>query len=261
MTIQDLFLRVKHTCATDEEYLYELLKFRGFLLENCEGGVRLSDNSHNDDKKFLLNFIGAFGSINKDGIICLHKQVNTSLIENDFIQRIKIPEEVTRYKYRTWVHFNRRHHGHKVSVRVLEPFIARYIKAISACGVMTIGCCDGNHPSGNHTLIQFDGLPSAIWHKLIVVHVLNQFFPLPWDNSCSCVKFNLHTKYDIYYELNRAAEFLYDYRLAFREIKQKVFSTLDSDYFVKMRKADKEIYFIEHAKPLLYEFANSINAD
>ena len=261
MTIADLFLKIKLSCATDEECLYALLKFRGFLLENCEGGVRLSDNSHSDDKDFLLNYISDFGSINKDGIICLHKQVNTTLIENDFIQRIKISEEVTHYKYRTWVHFNRRHHGHKVSVRVLEPFIARYIKAISACGVMTIGCCDGNHPSGNHTLIQFDGLPSAIWHKLIVECVLNKFFPLPWNNSCSCVKFNLDTKYDIYYELNRAAEFLYDNRLAFREIKQKVFSTLDPNYFVKMRIADKEIYFIEHAKPLLLEFANNINAD
>lgn len=261
MTIADLFLKIKHSCATDEEYLYALLKFRGFLLENCEGGVRLSDNSHSDDKDFLLHYISAFGSMNENGIICLHKQADTSLIENDFIQRIQIPEEVLWRPNRTWVHFNRRQHGHKVSVRVLEPFIARYIKSISACGVMTIGCCDGNHPFHCNTLIQFDGRPSAIWHKLIVECVLNKFFPLPWDDSCFGVQFIPPEKFDVYYKLNLAAEFLYNNRFAFREIKQKVFSTLDSDYFVKMRKADKEIYFIEHAKPLLYEFANSINAD
>ena len=75
MTIADLFLKIKHSCTTNEEYLCELLKFRGFLLENCEGGMRLSDNSHSDDKDFLLHYISAFGAINEKGTDIVEKKI------------------------------------------------------------------------------------------------------------------------------------------------------------------------------------------
>ena len=113
----------------------------------------------------------------------------------------------------------------KIPVRLLEPFIARYIKAISACGVATWCSCDGNH--GNREkfyriLIDFVGV-TFYWHKMIFEKCLAKRFKLDFnfsrDRGNLKFEFPASDKWKAYIELNRAAEFLYNNRKKIRQIK------------------------------------------
>ena len=49
--IEIFFNALKEKCSSDEEYAAELLKARGFLLE--DDGLILSDNSHKSGRQIL----------------------------------------------------------------------------------------------------------------------------------------------------------------------------------------------------------------
>lgn len=203
--VEYFFDAIKAKCSNDKEYAAEILKARGFLLE--DEGLILSNNSHRDDATYLEELL---------------KETN---LENIFYKNNRIGYETRTYP-QSWRRFMSNKHAPKVSLRILEPFVARYVKAISACGVATSKSCDGNHypPERFQTVIvDFSGKANALWHEIICKRLLAGNFDLKWElNGCRAeIKFNKMNKWQTYTELNRAAEFLYNNRIKIRQIRRE----------------------------------------
>ena len=101
----------------------------------------------------------------------------------------------------------------------MEANIARYIRSLSACGIYTGGCCDGNHPNRNELYIEFDGPVYLEIHRLFWVYTLADKFDLDWNERFSRIK--LTNKEKKYAELNKAAEFIYENRNYYRNIRMR----------------------------------------
>ena len=72
---------------------------------------------------------------------------------------------------------------------------------------------------------------SEIWHELICKKYLINRYNIKWDSCYSGMQFTERTKYETYYEVNCAADFLYRNRQKFREIKRKALRDLSPSYF------------------------------
>ena len=236
--IEEFFQAIKEKCSDDKEYAAELLKARGFLLEDNE--FALSDNSffyrknkrcstycfneYNnpafDDANYLNELLTKenIGEVQGNKII-IFPDAN---VEKIFYKDFKIGGEAGSYEI-SWDEFLNYEFVPKIPVRLLEPFIARYIKAISACGVATWCSCDGNHQTHakfNRILIDFVDTTFE-WHKMIFEKCLAKKFKLNFEFPRCNLEFKFPTsdKWKAYIELNRAAEFLYNNRKKIRQIK------------------------------------------
>lgn len=91
MTKDELFERIKSDSASDEEYLINLLKFRGFLIDSKENGYSLSDNGHPDDARYLDELLKKYelGYVEDNQIIVYHAEQAHSFLqefkENDVV--------------------------------------------------------------------------------------------------------------------------------------------------------------------------------
>ena len=221
--IEYFFNALKEKCSSDEEYAAEILKARGFLLE--DEGLTLSDNSHRDDASYLNELLKAdkLGKV-KDDKIFIKPKAN---IEKIFYKDNFIGYETLLYP-QSWRRFISNSHAPKVPLRILEPFVGRYVKAVSACGVATSMSCDGNHSylserNISRIFVEFRRQPNSLWHKIICKRLLVGRFDLNW--SCSQkwleIKFDKADKWRTYTEFNRAAEFLYNNRIKIRQIRRE----------------------------------------
>lgn len=218
--IEIFFNALKEKYSSAEEYAAELLKARGFLLDDA--GLILSDNSHEDDAAYLNELLTTddLGAV-RDGKIFISPGAN---IEKIFYRDNRIGGEACLPCEITWEIFVHNRHAPKVPLRLLEPFVGRYVKAISACGVGTCGSCDGNHPERRRPqriLIDFRSEPHKVWHEVICRHCLTGRFNLKWRRDYAAVEFNAANKWQTYVEFNRAAEFLYNNRLTIRQIRRE----------------------------------------
>ena len=157
--INIFFDALKEKCSTDEEYTAEILKARGFLLKDDE--LALSDNSHADDASYLNELLAEdkLGEV-RDGKIFIRPNANVEKIF--FSKNISGCEAFSNGD--SWRKFVRDRFASKVPLRLLEPFVGRYVKAISACGVGTCGSCDGNHPTQSRfqrIYINFTDMPDV----------------------------------------------------------------------------------------------------
>lgn len=204
------------------ERLLHCLASRGFLLEFVDGRLFLSDNSHKDDSAHL-NVVLREHSIGRvDG--------KEAVLENS--ERIGelvclFPEEQcigseTCVWGHDWSNFRRRRHGYKVPSMMLEAYLAAYIKAINACGISTVQCCDGNHDGRNELWIMFDTVYDKALHAFIWDQCINtDQSQLHWFSmNVTTVTILLEEKYTIYHHLLMAAEFLFSNRLFFRQLKR-----------------------------------------
>lgn len=243
--MEEFFYYIKEKCTNEEEYAYEVLMARGFLLEDKR--FVISDNSHNKDGEYLNRLLKKYNIGEVDGRII--KLTDIAGIENLYKVEDCREGEAVDYGY-NWKVFRQRHHGHKVYVFDLEPFVARYIKSISACGINTWLSCDGNHQnsSANRIVIETSGGGSKVWHEILCTRFLKGQFILNWDKEFSKIKFNNKTKWKTYIELNKAAEFLYTNRIILRYAKDKA-----------MKKISKSM--IKHKSPeeINDMFINSVN--
>lgn len=207
--IEIFFDALKEKCSTAEEYAAELLKARGFLLE--DDALILSDNSHRDDAAYLNRLLTAdnLGEVRGDKII-INSGAN---VEKNFYLDMTTAGLAYSY-FEGWQEFVRNSFAPKVALRHLDLFIGRYVKAINACGVQTHGSCDGNHPNTRNIKIDFSGEPSKVWHEIICRRLLYKRFKLRFT-------FNKNNKWQKYVELNRAAKFLYDNRIKIRQIRRE----------------------------------------
>ena len=77
--VENFFAAIKERCADEEEYAAEILKARGFLLE--DNALALSDNSHPDDARYFNELLteGNLGEV-KDGKIFISPVGNVEKI-------------------------------------------------------------------------------------------------------------------------------------------------------------------------------------
>lgn len=254
--IEYFFDAIKAKCSSDEEYAAELLKARGFLLE--DEGIILSDNSHPDDIKYLNGLLTKenIGEV-KDGKIVIAPGGN---VEKIFYSTYISGSEAFLAHGITWQRFINESFAPKVPLRLLEPFIGRYVKAISACGVQTHGSCDGNHLGryGRRILIEISGEPDDLWHEIICNRLLYGRFKFRWHKECSSIiRFSKMNKWKVYTELNRAGEFLYNNRIKIRQIRREAADGITNSMARHLSYDELAAIFSERANELFDEFLNN----
>ncbi len=124
--------------SNPEETLASVLIARGYLLEN-NGRLRLSDNSclarGNSDRgcdstylnKMLKNYnLGYVDDLD----IYVNEIIDKHSLSEMFIDHGGVEAFSWTY-WGDWNYFKRREHGLKQSVGILEPYIARLVKALS----------------------------------------------------------------------------------------------------------------------------------
>ena len=245
---EEFFGAIKERCSSDDEYAVELIKARGFLLEN--GEMIISDNAHPQDEAFLNEILQAehIGKV-KDGKIVISSIKN---IENIFEIYVGGGEALCNAE--SWQKFLHDSYAPKVSISLLEPFVARYIKAISACGVMTCNSCDGNHPGTScfgRIVAECNDDCNGLWNKIIVTKCLNQRFNLNWDDNFETIKFNRQNQWQTYIELNRAAEYLYDNRILLRRIRREVSDGISNSMALHLPAEELAAIFSDRANKLM----------
>ena len=143
--------------------------------------------------------------------------------------------------------FFRYDYAPKVPVWLLEKFIARYVKAISACGIQTHGSYDGNHhrPRYRGICIKISSVMGKIWHKILCERLLYKRFKFRWveDNGRIIIKIHKMNKWFVYSELNRAAEFLYNHRIEIRQIKHEVCKEINNNKIIGRTTDIVEFFF------------------
>lgn len=227
--ISYFFDKLYEGASSNQECLERLIKARGFLLDKNGGEIYVSNNSYlkeRDEIKIDVEYLDEIlkkynlGMV-EDNHIIINNTQNYRLMEEEFSEnKNRIPREMIHYYYEeTWKYFKTRKHGYKAGVCLLEPFIARYVKAASACGVIIYGSCDGNHNNQDYAFLQISGKPSIIWHQLIWENCLSNRYDIEWKDDYTSFNFN-GEKYKNYYLINMAAKFLYENRLEIRKIKE-----------------------------------------
>lgn len=251
MGMEEFFNYIKSRCASEEEYVYEVIMARGFLLE--ENSFVLSDNSHKDDGAYLNELLKE----NNIGRLEGRKILISSFSNIERIFDVNNYRNVTASSItESWGEFAQKQYTPKVLLRILEPFVARYIKAVSACGVLTWCSCDGNPPvsHGSRIAVDISEPSSRAWHRLLCEKYFKEGIKLNWNEEYSRIAFNKRTQWNTYIELNRAAEYLYKNRKKFREIKNKSFTGISSNQLKKLSKDEVEEFFRKAAGTLLDEY-------
>lgn len=259
MNRADFFERIRQTCKSEQDYLIALIKARGFLVEIIDGKPYLSDNSCLHDKRYMddARYLNRLLIESECGDLCgrsilLSSKLNSAAFEDLFDSRPPCGG-ASWYDSYNWQYFQRREHAWKVDVSCLDSFIARYIKAISACCIFTGGSCDGNHPGRSTMVIDMSVIGSEIWHELICKKYIINRYNIEWNSCCTIVRFDERTKYETYYEVNCAADFLYRNRQKLREIKRKALEDLSPSYFRHHSFEEIKALFSERVNRLFAE--------
>lgn len=249
LDFRGFFERVRSGCETENEYFVELLRVRGFALETVKDALYLSDNSFKEDYAFLSDLLTRFGCGSIEGKkLILNDNAKGELLEELFTDEPPIEGGFSGGGAGSG--FRHRVHDTNVPVALIDPFIACYVKAISACSVRVKASCDGNHPRLSKMLIMIDDNISRIWHRLIFEKRLAGKYYIKWNGDCTAVEFNHETKYETYYELYTAARELYSMRKEIRDILNKALREIPPELFRSASEAEIEGAFIQNATQL-----------
>ncbi len=258
LTEQDFFSEIVAGASTKEEQIIKILVARGFLIDEKDGRYFLSDNAHKDDAVYLSEGVEGF-SLGKVVPLC----------QKDVFAEIRISHEaslegaIAFFKQEThisfpvvtrrqpWGNLINHYFGSKVKLRVLEPFVARYVKAVSACGVSTNYSCDGNCPGQDRVKVYAD-YPFGIWHSLICKCIIPLGLKTEFDDNGEWV-FTKRTQYKNYLLLNQVAEYLYDHRKAIRGIKAKARETITASKLKHLSEEELVVLFTKSIEDALRE--------
>lgn len=228
-----------------------LLVRRGFLIDKKNGAFYLSDNSHSMDRAYLSKLLVKYDL----GFIANFDQViitNDSVAAINKLKEIFLPVEMgtvgvgTCSQWRSWTyHVAKRDHADKLPVSWLEANIAAYIKALSASGIYTSGCCDGNHPRCYKLFIDFDGPVYCEYHKCLWEHLLNPLFRLNWDDSYRFIDLT-ENRQSQYNELFRASQYIYNHRWRFIELRKDSASWMTKKTLKHMRSNEIKERFLSN---------------
>lgn len=217
MTNKEFFERLRNQFNNGNDYLIELLRLRGFVIEERADGLHLNDNPHKDDSACLRKLFTEYhcGELIGSRII-IDAGADVLSLEGMFAD--EPPIEGIYERTGSGNGFRHRVHGEDVPVALLDPFIARYIKAISACSVRVKASCDGNHPRMDRLVIMIEDRVSRLWHQMIYEKCLAGMCSVSWNRDYTAAELRPDNKYNTYYDLNKAAAWLYGHRQEIRGI-------------------------------------------
>lgn len=274
-TIIEKFIeKVSAGKSKHEDRFYEIFSSRGFLLERGSNPeiVRLSKESHLDDCEFLealqnIDYKKAYKKPHFDSIEDGDKEeasrykhpyydnINTQLFNIDNIKYLHelfthvIPIDEFRLNWkRDWYgkfsQFTEVVYLPEIRVYDLEPFIARFAKAISSIGISTWSSCEGHW--GTPAYVIFDRKYHRIWFQTLLNKFINKKLNLvcnwKWlDNRCT-ISSPGNDIMEMYLELQEVARLLYNHRDSLVNIKRYVISLLTNEH-KKMNKKNMLISF------------------
>ncbi len=258
--------------VTDEknkhsDRFYEIFSARGFLLERDSSSeiVRLSKKSHFDDCEFLevlhnINYKEIYKKphfdtieeeANNDAARYKHPyydNIDTQLFDIDNIKYLHelfthvIPIDEFRLNWkRDWYgkfsQFKEVVHLPEIRVYDLEPFIARFAKAISSIGISTWSSCEGHW--GTPAYVIFDRKYHRVWFQTLlnkfIKKKLNIVCNWNWlDNRCT-INSPENDIMEMYLEIQEVARLISNYIDPLVNIKQHVTSLLTNEH-KKMNK-------------------------
>ena len=233
-----------------DSHTIDLLTRRGFLIDKEDGCYYLSDNSHKEDvsylRKILTDYKLGFVDSNDQIIIYGDNAQTANKLKNLFLPVDRGTVGVgTCYQSRKWsYHVAKRLHSTKLPVIWLEANIAAYIKSLSAIGIYTSGCCDGNHPNCYKLSIDFDAPVYSEYHRCLWEHLLNTKFKLNWDNDYRSIYLE-GCRQEQYDELFRAARFIYHNRSAFIFLRFDAASWMTKNTLKHMKDDDIKERFLK----------------
>ncbi len=257
-----------------EDRFFEIFSARGFLLERGSSPeiVRLSKESHLDDCEFLealqkINYKKVYKKPHFDSIEdgdkedqsqykhLYYNNINTQLFDIDnikylyelFTHVIPIDEFRLNWKrdwYGKFSQFKKIVYLPEIRVYDLEPFIARFAKAISSIGISTWSSCEGHW--GTPAYVIFDRKYHRIWFQTLLNKFINKKLNLvcnwKWlDNRCT-ISSPGNDIMEMYFELQEVARLLYNHRDSLVNIKRYVISLLTNEH-KKMNKKNILISF------------------
>ena len=249
------------------DHFYEIFTARGFLLERDSSSdiVRLSKESHVDDCEFLealqnINYkniynkphFDAIEEEDKDATIrykhAYYDNIDTRLFDIDNIKYLHelfthvIPIDEFRLNWkRDWYgkfsQFKEVVHLPEIRVYDLEPFIARFAKAVSSIGISTWSSCEGHW--GTPAYVIFDRKYYRIWFHTLLNKFIKKKLDLvcnwKWlDNRCT-ISSPEDDIMEMYLEIQEVARIIHQYRSSLINIKQHVASLLTNEH-KKMNK-------------------------
>ncbi len=246
---------------------YEIFSARGFLLEmdSSSKTVRLSKESHVDDCEFLevlqnIDYKQIYKKPHFDSIDENPKEdvtryqhayfnnIDTKLFDIDNIKYLHelfthvIPIDQFRLNWkRDWYgkfnQFKEVVNQPEIRVYDLEPFIARFAKAISSVGISSWSSCEGHW--GTPAYIIFDRKYHLVWFQTLlnkfIKKKLNLVCNWNWlENRCT-ISSPGKDILEMYLEIQNVARLIYNYRDSLLNIKMHVSSLLTKEH-KKMNK-------------------------
>lgn len=249
MTENDYFSEIIAGANTEKEQITRILSARGVLLFEENEKLYLSDNAAIDDIAFLSEMFQThqLGSINpiegKDRLAEINISPRATVLNAiDFFKEQRHVSFPITEQSQPWWNLIKHSFASKVDLQVLEPFVARYVKAISACGVATNYSCDGNGPRQNCIDVR-SPYPFNIWHRIIYQFIIPKEYSFASYISKNRLFFVQKNQFDCYLLINKAAEYLYNHRFAIREIKAKACSTITASNLKHLTNDEIEALF------------------
>lgn len=256
----------------NKESIVEVLKARGFLIDNYNGEFYLSNNAAMDDLQYLCHGLRNYkiGTVNSKeeyikkkrrnwdqdtlsrsyeyNAICPHK-IQIIIDECATVQSaVEFFNSIGQNGYEagpseiSWAQFATEEFGPKASVQWLEAYIAFYVKAVSACGVYTYYSSDGNHKNGGRVYV-LANYPSSIWHYYLWKYIVQPVFgPVPFIGK-EGIPFDDKSQEDVYQLVYEIASYLYSNRIAIRNIRNHSVERLTKKYRRSHTKEEIELFY------------------
>ncbi|UUX92520.1 hypothetical protein [Methanoplanus endosymbiosus] len=286
--ISEFISEMTKDCKTPEEKLVAVLKARGFLLEESDSDICLSDNSclknpgyqcssSDLDQTVLAGFLKGSNLGTLDMTYDDQNYRETLTIDPDHFHRHYYPPQNHPAKFRLNITgipeyndlyhiieifhgfsgstifgpnyaikkdeelFYGHEHGVKVPACIMDAGIARFCKAVSACGVTTKMTCDGHFGEKRYAWILFNTHLDLLWFRIlnecIIIPLLNPNLKFRYGSRMNSdaqgdVNISLTRRNPLpeYMEMQRIAEFLYEHRVIFRELKKEICKDYQNHY-------------------------------
>lgn len=236
------FQYIKSISTSYSDYQKKLLEARVFLLEEIDDKLFLSA-----EQPMLKQDISFLKKLFKKYNLGEIKDREITIKTNAYMENLFYSPDVSGSEAfssgETWNQFCSREQGMAVDIELLEPYIAKFIKTIVACGVSTSGSCDGNHDNINFAkrmIIDIDTIPSQAWYTAICEKYLAGKFELKWRNRYKKIVIPNNQKYKTYIELNKAAEYLFNHKDEILHIRKQMTSGNEMD-MVSLDSSLKEV--------------------
>lgn len=246
MNEAEYFACIVKDCIDGREKIMRILMARGFLIDYKNGYYFLSDNAAVEDYKYLKkllekynlgtvvgiefrDYVKKYGVVQKVIIpytakIIIYDEACLSDVMKAFNENKRIRYAICS-QTRRWSEFCFRSYGEKIPVKYLEPYIAYFVKALSACGVYTNYSCDGNHPHGDRLIVESD-YPFNLWQDYLLDNLIPQEYGMHFSQT---VLFE-NDKYETYYRVYLTADYLYSNRVKLRSVKEKAIQNITKKY-------------------------------